>query len=69
MEQIDFLDCHAQRGNGEYWAYKKSNSQLQYIHTESTYPPNIKKRLPEMIEKRLFGTSCNQKEFDRAKPA
>ena len=69
MLQTDFLDVMFHVDNGKYWPYKKPNSQLQYIHTQSNHPPNIKKQLPKMIEKRLSGISCNQEEFDRAKPA
>ena len=69
MQQTDFLDVTFNADNGKYWPYKKPNSQLQYIHTQSNHPPNIKKQLPKMIDKRLFGISYNQEEFDRAKPA
>ena len=69
MQQTDFLDVTFNADNGKYWPYKKPNSQLQYIHTQSNHPPNIKKQLPKMIEKRLSGISYNQEEFDRAKPA
>ena len=68
MQQTDFLDVTFNADYGKYWPYKKPNSQLQCIHTQSNYPPNIKKQLPKMIEKRLSGISCNQEELDRAKP-
>ena len=66
MQQTDFLDVAFNGDNGKYWPYKKPNSQLQYISTQSNHLPNIKKRLPKMIEKRLSGVSCNKEEFDRA---
>ena len=69
MQQTYFLDVTFNADNGKYWPYKKPNSQLQYIHTQSNHPPNIKKQLPKMIEKRLSGISYNQEKFDRAKPA
>ena len=69
MQQTDFLDVTFNVDNGKYWPYKKSNSQLLYIHTQPNHSPNIKKHLFKMIEKRLSGISCNQEEFDRAKPA
>ena len=69
MQQTDFSDVMFNADNGKYWPCKKPNSLLQYIHTQSNHPPNIKKQLPKMIEKRLSGISRNQEEFDRAKPA
>ena len=42
---------------------------MQCIHTQLNHPPNIKKQLPKMIEKRLYGILRDHEEFNRAKPA
>ena len=69
MLQTDFLDVTFNAASGKYWPYQKPNSHLQYIHTQSNHPPNIKNHLPKMIEKRLSSILCNQEEFDGVKPA
>ena len=53
MHQTDFLDVTFNASTGKYWPFRKSNSTLQYIDTQSNHPPNIRKQLPTMIEKRL----------------
>ena len=45
------------------------NSILQCIHTQSNHPPNTRKQLPTMIEKKLSSTACDENEFTKAAPA
>ena len=59
MHQTDFLDVTFNASTGKYWPFRKPNSILQYIHTQSNHPPNIRKQLPTMIEKRLH-TNCHR---------
>ena len=54
MQQTDFLDVTFNVDNGKCWPYKKPNSQLQYIHTQSNHPPNIKKQLPKMDREKII---------------
>ena len=46
MQQTDFLDVTFNADNGKYWPYKKPNSQLQYIHTQSNHLPLSKSNFP-----------------------
>ena len=69
MQNTDFLDVTFNADNGKNWPNKKPNLQLQYIHKQSNHSPDIKKQLPKIIEKRLFGISYNLEEFDKAIPA
>ena len=64
-----FLDVTFNASTGKYWPFRKPNSILQYIHTQSNHPPNIKKQLPTMIEKRLSSIACDENEFNKAAPA
>ena len=69
MHQTDFLDVTFNASTGKYWPFRKPNSILQYIHTQSNHPPNIRKQLPTMIEKRLSSIACDKNEFNKAAPA
>ena len=53
--------------NNIYRPFKKNNSTLLYIDNGSNHPPNIKRQLPLMIEKRLTELSCNEHEFNKCK--
>ena len=69
MHQTDFLDVTFNASTGKYWPFRKPNFILQYIHTQSNHPPNTRKQLPTMIEKRLSSIACNENEFNIATPA
>ena len=69
MHQTNFLDVTFNASTGKYWLFRKPNSILRYIHTQSNYPPNIRKQLPTMIEKRLSSIACDENEFNKAAPA
>ena len=43
MHQTDFLDVIFNASTGKYWPFRKLNSILQYIHTQSNHPLNIRK--------------------------
>ena len=68
MHQTDFLDVTFNASTGKYWPFRKLNSILQYIHTQSNHPSNIRKQLPTMIEKRLSSIACDKNEFNKAAP-
>ena len=68
LNTVDFLDCTFDLGKDLYYPYRKENSSLLYINRDSSHPPNIKKQLPAMIEKRLSDLSSNQAVFERARP-
>ena len=55
--------------SGKYWPYKKPNNEPLYIHSKSNHPPSILKHLPKNINDRLSSISCDEAEFDKAKPA
>ena len=65
--RTDFLDVLLDLENNKYSPYRKPNNKPLYINSKSNHPPNIKKELPNMINRRLSDLSCNKEEFDRAK--
>ena len=53
--------------DGTFKPYRKPDSNLQYINTDSNHPPNIIRQLPITIEKRLSEHSSNEEIFNNAK--
>ena len=48
--------------------YRKPSNTPHYIHSESNHPPSIIKQLPSMTNNHIMNLSCNEHEFNRAKP-
>ena len=69
LPATDFLDVTLDNRNAKFYPYRKPNNQPVYVHKKSNHPPNILKQIPTMIERRIADLSCNQQEFDKAKPA
>ena len=63
------LDVTFDQPSGKYWPYRKPNNEPLYIHSKSNHPPSILKHLPQNINDRLSSISCDEAEFDKAKPA
>ena len=68
LHQVNFLDVTFDLSSSKYFPYRKDNDNLLYINKDSNHPPSIIKNIPSMIEKRLSDLSCNEEEFDKAKP-
>ena len=56
-KNVYYLDITLNLKDGTFRPYQKPNDQIQYIHTESNYPPNIIKHIPASIENRLSKSS------------
>ena len=65
---VDFLAITLDLRTAIYKPYKKSNSNLTYIHKQSNHPPSIIKNLPKSINKRLSTNSKNAQIFNEACP-
>ena len=48
--------------------FRKPNNQPLYINAKSNHPSNILRDLPNVINKRLSDLSCNEEEYEKAKP-
>ena len=59
---------HGSRKTTAYYPYRKPNNLPQYISIKSNHPPNIIKQLPASINRRTSDNSCNDHEFNKAKP-
>ena len=66
--ETDFLDVTFNLATGNFFPFRKPKNQPLYINTKSNHPPTIIRDLPNMINKRLSELSCNEKEYEKAKP-
>ena len=66
--ETDFLDVSFNLEMEKRSPYRKPNNTLLYIHSESNHPPSIIKQLPSMTNRRISNLSCNENEFNKAKP-
>ena len=69
LPRMDMLDVTFDLPSGKYWPYRKPNNEPLYTHSKSNHPPSILKHLPKNIYDRLSSISCDEAEFDKAKPA
>ena len=51
-----------------FFPYRNPNNTRFYIHSKSNHPPSITKQLPSMTNRRISNLSCNENEFNKAKP-
>ena len=68
LKIVNDLDVTFNLTDGSYYPYRKPNNLPQYINIKSNHPPNIIKQLPASINRRIFDNSCNEHEFNKAKP-
>ena len=53
LKIVDYLDVTLNLSDGSYEPFHKPNSEINYIHRESSHPPSIIKQLPLPVESRL----------------
>ena len=63
---VDYLDITLNLLDGTYKPCQKPENTLQYIHKESSHPPNIFKQIPIAIKTRLSNHSSNEKVYSHA---
>ena len=69
LMRTDFLDITLDLETGKYSPFMKPNNVPLYINKLSNHPPTIIKQLPKMIQDRISRLSCDEAEFNKAKPA
>lgn len=69
LPRMNYLDVTFDLPSEKYWPYRKPNNEPLYIHAKSNHPPAVLKHITKNISDRLSHISCDQAEFDRAKPA
>ena len=68
MKEVDFLDVNLNLETEKFKPYSKPNNTPTYINKNSNHPPNIIKRIPDIISSRLNNLSCSEEDFNTAKP-
>ena len=64
----DFLDVTFDLKSKKYFPYRKPNNSILYVNKESNHPPTVIKQIPHSINQRISDISCNEREFNKAKP-
>ena len=64
LKIVDYLDLTLNLNDGTYHPFHKTNEETTYIHVESNHPPQIIKKIPRSIEKRLSRLSLTSKDYD-----
>ena len=67
LNATDFLDVTLDLPSGNFWPYRKKNSNLLYINKQSNHPPTVIKQVPSMINNRIASISSNKVEFEKSK--
>ena len=67
LKETDFLDVTFNIVTKVYQPYRKPGNSPLYVNIKSNHPNSILKSMPEMINKRLSDTSCNETVFNDAK--
>ena len=68
LTATDFLDVTFDLASSKYFPYRKPNNEILYVNKESNHPPSVIKQIPQSINRRISDISCNEYEFDKAKP-
>ena len=66
--ETDFLDVSFNLKMDKCFPYRKPKNTTLYIRSKSNHPPSITKQLPSMTNRRISNLSCNENEFNKAKP-
>ena len=67
LKIVDYLDVTLNLNDGTYHTFHKTNEETNYIHVESDHPPQIIKKIPRSIEKRLSRLSSTKEIFENSK--
>ena len=68
LKIVNYLDVTFNLTNGSYYPYRKPNNLPQYINIKCNHALNIIKELPASINQCISDNSCNELEFNKAKP-
>ena len=64
LKVIDFLDLTLDLNTGTYKTFNKPNNTPLYVHKPSNHPPNVTKKIPIAVNKRISENSSNEKVFE-----
>ena len=67
LKIVDYVDVILNSNDGTYRPFNKPNEGTTYIHVESDHLPQIIKKIPRSIEKRLSRLSSTKEIFENRK--
>ena len=67
MKIVDYLDVALNLNGGTYRPFNKPAKETTYIHVKSDHLPQIIKKIPRSIEKRLSHLSSTKEIFQNLK--
>ena len=67
LKVVDYLDVTLNLNDESFKPFRKPDDETNYIHVESDHPPNIIKRLPIAVEKRISDLSSSEEIFIQSK--
>ena len=65
--EVDFLDVTLDLAKEKFRPYRKPNDKPLYVNVESNHPPNVLKKIPFGINKRLSAISYTPEDFNTTK--
>ena len=67
-QSVNFLDVTLNSKDGSYRPFKKEDLITEYVHRQSNHPPNVIKRIPEIVGRRLSSISSSKEIFENSRP-
>ena len=64
---VNFLDVTFNSTDGSYRPFRKDSSITEYVNRHSNHPPQIIKRIPEIVQQRLITISSSREIFEESK--
>ncbi len=68
LSATDFLDVTFDLKAKKFFPYRKPNNTILYVNKKSNHPPSVIKQIPHSINQRISSISCDEREFEKAKP-
>ena len=65
--ETEFLDVYFNITSKKYRPYRKPGNNPLYVNVDSNHPKIVIDRIPSMINKRIYETSCDEQAFNNAK--
>ena len=67
IQIVNFLDVTLNLANGTIRPHRKDDEVPLYVHQKSNHPPQVKKELPKMINKRVSDLCSSEEIFNQEK--
>ena len=67
LKMVDYLHITLNLNSGTYRTFHKPNAETTYIHVEFDHAPQIIKKIPRSIEKRLSSLPSTKEIFNNLK--